>query len=66
MAPARREALLAWAGRCGAIVVEDDYDGEFRFGRRVVIGYRNITPHAIDEAIALLATITNGQHGSAR
>ncbi|MEV5743529.1 PLP-dependent aminotransferase family protein [Microbispora rosea] len=36
MAPARREALLAWAGRCGAIVVEDDYDGEFRFDRRAV------------------------------
>jgi GntR family transcriptional regulator/MocR family aminotransferase len=36
MAPTRREALLAWAGRCGAIVVEDDYDGEFRFDRRAV------------------------------
>ncbi|QRP48643.1 PLP-dependent aminotransferase family protein [Amycolatopsis sp. FDAARGOS 1241] len=36
MAPARREAVLAWAGRCGAIVVEDDYDGEFRFDRRAV------------------------------
>ncbi|WP_326835246.1 PLP-dependent aminotransferase family protein [Amycolatopsis rhabdoformis] len=36
LAPARREALLAWAGRCGAVVVEDDYDGEFRFDRRAV------------------------------
>lgn len=36
MSPARREAVLAWAGRCGAIVVEDDYDGEFRFDRRAV------------------------------
>ncbi|MEW2502530.1 PLP-dependent aminotransferase family protein [Amycolatopsis sp. NPDC047767] len=36
MAPARREAVLAWAGRCGAVVVEDDYDGEFRFDRRAV------------------------------
>jgi GntR family transcriptional regulator / MocR family aminotransferase len=27
----RREALLAWARRTNAIVVEDDYDGEFRY-----------------------------------
>jgi len=28
----RRRALLAYAGRHGAWIVEDDYDGEFRFG----------------------------------
>jgi GntR family transcriptional regulator / MocR family aminotransferase len=27
----RRIALLAWAGRYGAFVIEDDYDGEFRY-----------------------------------
>ncbi|GII92932.1 MocR-like pyridoxine biosynthesis transcription factor PdxR [Sinosporangium siamense] len=27
----RREKLLAWARRTGAIVVEDDYDAEFRY-----------------------------------
>jgi GntR family transcriptional regulator/MocR family aminotransferase len=27
----RRQALIAWARRCGAIVVEDDYDSEFRY-----------------------------------
>ncbi|HKE18116.1 MAG TPA: PLP-dependent aminotransferase family protein, partial [Kofleriaceae bacterium] len=30
MSQARREELLAWAGRAGACVVEDDYDAEFR------------------------------------
>ncbi|MFO1339643.1 MAG: PLP-dependent aminotransferase family protein [Burkholderiaceae bacterium] len=30
----RRAALLAWAGARGAVLVEDDYDGEFRFGAR--------------------------------
>lgn len=30
----RRAALLAWAERQGAVVVEDDYDSEFRFGDR--------------------------------
>ncbi|SDQ04187.1 PLP-dependent aminotransferase family protein [Quadrisphaera sp. DSM 44207] len=31
MPVARRLALLAWAERCDAVVVEDDYDSEFRF-----------------------------------
>jgi GntR family transcriptional regulator/MocR family aminotransferase len=30
MSSARREALLAWAERTGAIVIEDDYDSDFR------------------------------------
>ncbi|MGW4059469.1 MocR-like pyridoxine biosynthesis transcription factor PdxR [Amycolatopsis sp. NPDC004747] len=34
MSLARRTALLAWAGRTGAVVVEDDYDSEFRFSDR--------------------------------
>lgn len=33
---ARRLALLDWAARAGAYVVEDDYDGEFRFEGRPV------------------------------
>lgn len=31
MGAARRRALLAWAARTGAVVIEDDYDSEFRF-----------------------------------
>jgi len=34
MSPARRQALLALARRTGAVVIEDDYDGEFRFDGR--------------------------------
>jgi GntR family transcriptional regulator/MocR family aminotransferase len=34
MTLARRVALLEWAQRCGAVVVEDDYDSEFRFDGR--------------------------------
>jgi GntR family transcriptional regulator/MocR family aminotransferase len=29
---ARRRALLDWAKRANSIIVEDDYDGEFRYG----------------------------------
>ena len=31
MPAARRHALLAWAERHGAYIIEDDYDGEFRY-----------------------------------
>ncbi|WP_435582103.1 PLP-dependent aminotransferase family protein [Amycolatopsis thermoflava] len=34
MSPARRAALLEWAGRRDAVIVEDDYDSEFRFAGR--------------------------------
>jgi GntR family transcriptional regulator / MocR family aminotransferase len=30
----RRQALLAWAERNNAAIIEDDYDSEFRFGER--------------------------------
>jgi GntR family transcriptional regulator/MocR family aminotransferase len=34
MSPTRRAALLDFARRQGAVIVEDDYDGEFRYGGR--------------------------------
>lgn len=34
MSHARRVALLAWAERRNAVIIEDDYDSEFRFGGR--------------------------------
>jgi GntR family transcriptional regulator/MocR family aminotransferase len=34
MSMARRQALLAWAARVDAAIVEDDYDSEFRYGPR--------------------------------
>jgi GntR family transcriptional regulator/MocR family aminotransferase len=34
MSLARRTALLGWAQRRGAVVIEDDYDSEFRFSDR--------------------------------
>lgn len=32
MSLARRQALLDFARRTGAVIIEDDYDGEFRYG----------------------------------
>ena len=34
LSAARRTALLAWAERTGAVIVEDDYDSEFRYATR--------------------------------
>jgi GntR family transcriptional regulator / MocR family aminotransferase len=44
LSPARRAALLAWAHRHGAFVVEDDYDGEFRYDRRPVGALQGLDP----------------------
>lgn len=32
LSAARRQELLAWAGRHGATIIEDDYDAEYRYG----------------------------------
>lgn len=32
MSARRRQELLAWARECGAYILEDDYDGEYRYG----------------------------------
>lgn len=41
LSPRRREALLALAWRTGAAIVEDDYDGEFRYGGSPLEALRN-------------------------
>lgn len=38
----RRAALVAWAKRTGSIVIEDDYDGEFRYGVAPLPAIRSI------------------------
>lgn len=42
---ARRRELLVWAQRSGAWIVEDDYDGEFRYGLRPVDALQSIDQH---------------------
>lgn len=41
----RRAALLDWADRHGAVVVEDDYDTEFRFGGRPLDPLQSLDRH---------------------
>ncbi|WP_242578568.1 PLP-dependent aminotransferase family protein [Streptomyces sp. MST-110588] len=42
--PRRRHALRDWAVRNDALIVEDDYDGEFRFDRRPVGAFQGLAP----------------------
>jgi GntR family transcriptional regulator/MocR family aminotransferase len=47
LAPARRTAVLDWARRTGGLVVEDDYDGEFRYDRRPLGALQGLAPDAV-------------------
>jgi GntR family transcriptional regulator/MocR family aminotransferase len=39
---ARRQALLAWAQRADAAIIEDDYDSEFRYGQQPLETLQNL------------------------
>jgi GntR family transcriptional regulator/MocR family aminotransferase len=42
MSLSRRTALLEWAERTGAVLIEDDYDSEFRFSGRPIEPLQNL------------------------
>ncbi|MFI5529535.1 PLP-dependent aminotransferase family protein [Kitasatospora sp. NPDC051853] len=42
--PDRRRALASWARRTDGLVIEDDYDGEFRHDRRPVGAFQGLAP----------------------
>ncbi len=45
--PARRHALTAWARAAGGLVIEDDYDGEFRYDRQPVGAVQGMAPDQV-------------------
>jgi GntR family transcriptional regulator/MocR family aminotransferase len=44
LAPARRTAFVRWAARTGCLIIEDDYDGEYRFDRQPVGAMQALAP----------------------
>jgi GntR family transcriptional regulator / MocR family aminotransferase len=44
MTPERRKALIAWARARGALIVEDDYDAEYRYDRDPVASLQGLSP----------------------
>jgi len=47
MTAERRGALIAWARERGALIVEDDYDVEYRFGRDPVASLQGLAPELV-------------------
>jgi len=54
LAPERRHALVAWANAQDAILVEDDYDAEFRYDRAPVGALQGLAP----DRVALIGTVS--------
>jgi GntR family transcriptional regulator / MocR family aminotransferase len=51
---ARRRDLLAWARATGGIVIEDDYDSEFRYDREPVRALQGLAP----DVVVLVGTVS--------
>jgi GntR family transcriptional regulator/MocR family aminotransferase len=47
LAPQRRRAVADWAAAAGATVIEDDYDGEFRYDRQAVGALQSLAPEQV-------------------
>jgi GntR family transcriptional regulator/MocR family aminotransferase len=47
LSPARRSALLAWARRHRRLVVEDDYDAEYRYDRQPIGSLQGLAPEHV-------------------
>ncbi|MEU1407039.1 PLP-dependent aminotransferase family protein [Streptomyces sp. NPDC005728] len=45
--PDRRTAVVEWARRTGGLVLEDDYDGEFRYDRQPVGALQGLDPDRV-------------------
>jgi GntR family transcriptional regulator/MocR family aminotransferase len=56
LAPERRAALLDWAGR-GGLVMEDDYDAEYRYDRPPVGAVQGLAPERVIHAGSVSKTL---------
>ncbi len=53
----RREALLAWLRREGAVAVEDDYDAEYRYDRAAIGALQGLDPDRVVYAGSVSKTL---------
>jgi GntR family transcriptional regulator/MocR family aminotransferase len=54
LAPERRAELIAWARRRGTLIVEDDYDAEYRYDGDPIAALQGLAP----ECVAYVGTAT--------
>ncbi|MFI0451822.1 PLP-dependent aminotransferase family protein [Actinomadura sp. 6N118] len=60
LSPERRTRLLEWAQRNDAFVIEDDYDGEFRYDRQPVGALQQLAPDRVIYAGTTSKTLAPG------
>jgi GntR family transcriptional regulator/MocR family aminotransferase len=60
LSAARRSRLLAWARDKQAIILEDDYDGEFRYDRRPIGSLQALDPNVVVYAGTASKTLAPG------
>ncbi len=54
LAPERRAALVEWARQTGGLIVEDDYDAEFRYDREPIGAVQGLAP----DHVAYIGTVS--------
>jgi len=47
LSPSRRRALVAWADEVDGVILEDDYDAEFRYDRQPVGSLQGLAPERV-------------------
>ncbi|MFL1381650.1 MULTISPECIES: PLP-dependent aminotransferase family protein [unclassified Nocardiopsis] len=57
LSPARRRALLAWARDRNGLVIEDDYDAEYRYDRSPVGALHGLDPNLVAHTSSLSKTL---------
>jgi GntR family transcriptional regulator / MocR family aminotransferase len=60
LAPARRGEAVRWAKRTGGVLIEDDYDGEFRYDRQPVGAMQALAPEHVVYAGSASKTLAPG------
>jgi GntR family transcriptional regulator / MocR family aminotransferase len=60
LAALRRTQAVAWAAAAGATIIEDDYDGEFRYDRQAIGAMQALAPDSVVYAGTASKTLAPG------
>ncbi|WP_028066030.1 MocR-like pyridoxine biosynthesis transcription factor PdxR [Solirubrobacter soli] len=60
LSPERRAAVLRWARETGALVIEDDYDAEYRYDRAPIGAMQGLAPDLVAYAGTASKTLAPG------
>jgi GntR family transcriptional regulator / MocR family aminotransferase len=60
LSPDRRAQFTSWAVRTGTVIIEDDYDGEFRYDRRALGALQALAPEHVVYAGTASKALTPG------